>query len=73
MLRTYEPSLPPSVKTYATPQRAKAEAIKVAECCRGMVNVTLTPIEQADKTQRYTAIFFCFSDASDIQHVARAG
>lgn len=79
-LRTLDEPLgsSPSTKTYATSATAEAKAREIAGLCRGMVNVVIVPVVQTPRKEilvapRYTAVFSCFEDKNDVQHVARAG
>lgn len=72
-IRTLEMNGFEAARSYATRERAAKEAQKWAERIKGMVNVTITPVYPSTEGPRYTAVFSCFSDESDIFALARAG
>lgn len=60
-------------KHYATPERAEDH---VAESIEGMVNVRVVPVEfdgANGRVNRYTPVFYCFSEESMVSFVASAG
>lgn len=79
-LRTLDDPLgqAPFTKTFATYATAEKKAREIADLCRGMVNVVIVPVLQTPRKEilvapRYTAVFYCFEDMNDVQHVARFG
>jgi hypothetical protein len=61
------------VKTYVSKDRAAAAAKELADRLIGCVNVTILPVvtwpedsAQEHATVRYTAVFSCFSEESDV-------
>jgi hypothetical protein len=82
-VRTVERGYDKHVRTYATALRAEEEALVWAGKIQGMVNIRVVPVECDPTTKRpldnvtgacvirYTAIFSCFSDESDIFVLAR--
>ena len=76
-IRTLEHGYDESQKTYATPDRAEKEAKKWADKLHGICNVRIVPsgygtLSPNSYPLRYTAIFSCFSEESDIFLLARA-
>lgn len=70
-IRTLEIGYADSVKTYAKPETAQAKAAEWAGRIKGLVNVRIAPAVDASGQIRYTAIFSCFSEESDIFLLAR--
>lgn len=75
-LRHIETQFDGSTKSYVTAERARKAATDLAEKLHGMVNVRIVATAHDADGQwgvRWTAIFSCFSEQSDLMAVAHAG
>ena len=72
-LRLIENGLPESVRTFATQATARAKAEEYTKGMIGVCNARIVPVEQPGGPNRYTLMFYGFTEMSDAPFLARAG